>query len=168
MLLRATRFSGSSGGLRIGWQRTAEREPTCVTGEAGHYSRTLASKAGNHSRHLLLVRKSRSADVDRWSGSCQDQAVSGDGDEVVGRRRTDSLALRVAVGSNLVVEDLCRQINATGDAMSPVMLGDGESQSASRRTVTDYSMMCKVQRAATECAQLFDTHTVRFTLFEGP
>ena len=39
------------------WRHTADREPTCVTGEAGHYSRTLASKAGNHSRHLLLVRK---------------------------------------------------------------------------------------------------------------
>ena len=54
------------------WRRTVDREPTCVTGEAGHYSRTLASKAGNHSRHLLLVRKTLetnpvvSADQESW------------------------------------------------------------------------------------------------------
>ena len=99
VLLRATRFSESSGGFRTGWQLTAEREPTCVTSEAGHYSRTLASKAGNHSRHLLLVRKTKSADVDSWSGGCQDQAVSGDGDKVVGRRGTDALAQWVAEGT---------------------------------------------------------------------
>ena len=39
------------------WRRKADSGPTCNTGEAGHYSRSLASKAGNHSRHLLLVRK---------------------------------------------------------------------------------------------------------------
>ncbi len=35
-------------------RHTADREPTCVTGEAGHYSRTLANKAGHYSRTLVV------------------------------------------------------------------------------------------------------------------
>ena len=49
----------------------ADSEPTCVTGEAGHYSRSLASKAGSQSRHLLLVANKPTA------GQEADQEVGG-------------------------------------------------------------------------------------------
>ena len=69
----------SSGGFRKDQRCTADREPTCNTGEAGHYSRSLASKAGNHSRHLLLVRKTPTADQDADQGVAQkvDQETGG-------------------------------------------------------------------------------------------
>ena len=56
------------------WRHKADSGPTCVTGEAGHYSRSLASKAGNHSRHLLLVRKTTHQDADQDAD--QDQGVA--------------------------------------------------------------------------------------------
>ena len=104
-------------------------------------------KQGGESLPSLAVSThTKTADVDRWSAGCQDQAVGGEGDEGVGRRGTDALALWVAVESNLVVDDARRRYDATGDTESPVMLCDGESQSASRRTVTKWNVMCNAKR----------------------
>ncbi len=58
------------------WRRKADSGPTCNTGEAGHYSRSLASKAGSQSRHLLLVRKQNHQDADQEAD--QDQEVDQD------------------------------------------------------------------------------------------
>ena len=55
------------------WRHKADSGPTCNTGEAGHYSRSLASKAGSQSRHLLLVRKTTHQDADQEAD--QDQEV---------------------------------------------------------------------------------------------
>ena len=68
------------------WRHKADSGPTCDTGEAGHYSRSLASKAGSQSRHLLLVRKQNHQDADQEAD--QDQEVDqdeGDGECSGGR-----------------------------------------------------------------------------------
>ena len=77
------------------WRHTADREPTCVTGEAGHYSRTLASKAGNHSRHLLLVRKTPLEDALMEIADQEKLAGDGEGVEVAEQRRSPQ---RVSTG----------------------------------------------------------------------
>ena len=76
------------------WMATHSRKGANLRHRRGGALLPNTREQGGESLPSLAVStQTQTADVARWTGCCQDQAVSVDGDEDAGRRGTDALAL---------------------------------------------------------------------------